>query len=287
MGILGNTLCLAGGLAALFLFLIAPKIRRGKRGEPLFPCVPCAHRGLHDQKAGIPENSLAAFERAAQAGVGVEMDVRLTADGELVVFHDETLWRLFGSEKKVPHTLLEEIKALRLPGSGETIPTLDEALFAIRGRVPIVLEIKSRPFGKSDIAQKVMRRMEDYKGVFCVESFDPLILRVFRRRAPRIIRGQLVGAPGGKAGRHIRFFTGAGLLFDFLSRPDFVAYDVRGEKSFILRVMRIVFRPMAVAWTVRSQQDFERNETRCDFQIFESFLPLIPATIDMEKENEP
>lgn len=286
MGILWSALCRTCVLCALFLFLIAPNLGRRKTVRNALEQALFAHRGLHGGLEKLPENSLEAFEKAAEAGYGVEMDVRTTSDGHLIVFHDATLKRLFGRDERIDQMTLSEIREMRL-GGNQKIPTLKEALTVLRGRAPLLLEIKSRPFRNRGIAPKVRDCMQEYKGVFCVESFDPMVLLYFRLHAPEIFRSQLMGAPGGEKSPHTRLFTGLCLLTCFISRPDVIAYPVSGERNLIFRMMRSVFRPVTAAWTVRSKEEFKRIRPRCDLMIFESFIPETNWTIHQEKENEP
>jgi glycerophosphoryl diester phosphodiesterase len=104
---------------------------------------PVAHRGLHDQAAGVPENSLAAFRAAADAGYAMEFDVRLSADGIVMVFHDAKLKRLTGRPGLVAETPSAALRQLHLHGTGETIPTLTQVLQVIAGRVPLLIEVKN------------------------------------------------------------------------------------------------------------------------------------------------
>lgn len=276
------------GITLLYLFLIAPNVLRRKTGWKAWGETAFAHRGLHDEKQGIPENSLVAFRRAVETGMGIEMDIRLTRDGQMVVFHDSSLQRMCGADGQISQMTLAQLKQYRLGDTGETIPTLDEALALIGGRVPLILEIKSAVLGREEIPPLLYDRMREYDGPYCVESFDPLAVRWFRRHAPKIMRGQLacdnrVTQPGKK--QSFLNFCCANLLMDFLSRPDFVAYDYRADRNLSFRVMRNVFRPILAAWPVRSQKDYERNERYYDFQIVESFLPPKQRIIDNEKEN--
>src|ERR1700751_3310329 len=100
--------------------------RFGVAWEMLFaPAI--AHRGLWT-KDGPPENSLAAFEAACEAGYGIELDVQLSSDGEAMVFHDSKLERLTGREGRVRDHTAADLAAMKLPGGEETIPTLADTL---------------------------------------------------------------------------------------------------------------------------------------------------------------
>ena len=183
--------------AALWLFLIAPGRADGAR-KAQFRGRNIAHRGLHDNSSPAPENSMAAFAEAVSAGYGIELDVQLSADGEVVVFHDDGLTRVCGTEKRVDECTLAELKELRICGSGETVPTFSEVLSLIGGKVPLIVELKH---GKRDpeLCRKTLSLLRAYEGPFCVESFDPRILAFFRKHA---------GRSCGASFRSLRAFTG-------------------------------------------------------------------------------
>ncbi len=267
--------CVIAGLAFLYLFLVAPRVRgrRARRAaltrQPLY-----AHRGLHDGNRQIPENSLPAFRLAAEKGYGVELDVHLTADGVLAVHHDDSLKRLCGVDRRISEITLAELSEYRLAETQEKVPTLDEVLEAVGGRVPLIVELKSDRPGDTALAEKLNARMARYSGFYCVESFDPLLMRWYKKHAPQVIRGQLAAdAAEGQKYADFWHFAQANLLGNFLSRPDFVAYGYRTDGNFGFQAMRLLFRPLLVAWTVRSQQDFEKLQKRYDAQIFEAFIP--------------
>ena len=268
---------LLGGLAGLFclyLFLVAPCLHRGKAppgallGQRYF-----AHRGLHD--GSVPENSLAAFRMAAEKGYGIEWDVHLSRDGKMFVFHDFSLLRMCGVDRLISDMTEEEIRVCRLQGGSEGIPSLDEALKTVNGRVPLIIEMKAD--GKlwdTALAQKLFDRMQSYPGRWCVESFDPFLVRWYKKHAPDIVRGQLAYDPryaGEK--RSLIYHLAARLLFNFLSRPHFIAYGWEGDRNASLRLMRALFRPVMAAWTVRTPQASKDLQNRYDAQIFEAFDP--------------
>ncbi|MCA9705404.1 MAG: hypothetical protein KDK70_06130, partial [Myxococcales bacterium] len=151
---------------------------------------PIAHRGLHD--AERPENSLAAFEAAAQAGHPIELDVHRSADGEVVVFHDETLQRMTGHPGAVAQTPLATLTGLRLGDSDERIPSLHQVLERVAGRVPVLVELKP-PERAGPLEQAVCDVLARWPGDYAVQSFDPYSMIWMRRHAPHLPRGMLSG----------------------------------------------------------------------------------------------
>ena len=260
---------------AAYAWLIRPKLPR--RDISCLQGVDYAHRGLWNTndpgEENRPENSLAGFRAAVEKGYGIELDVHLTADGHLVVHHDDSLKRLTGVDVIIAKSTLAEIRACRLP-NGEPVPTFDELLAVVDGRVPLVVEVKVE--GNADaLSQAVYERMQRYDGPWCMESFDPRAVGWFRRNAPEVIRGQLAFNNAGK-GKTWRLWWRnifiASMLQNLWGRPDFMALDHKTEKLWCLPTLLLRWmKPWYVAWTVRSQADMDALRGRYDLQIFEKF----------------
>ena len=251
------------------LFLVAPN-RKCRRAD-VWCGTAFAHRGLYNET--VCENSLEAFERACHAGVGIELDVQLTRDGELVVFHDADLQRLMGDARKVADLSFAQLREFRLPDGGR-IPTFAEALALVNGRAPLLVELKN---GKRlrQLCGKTCAQLRSYRGKYIVESFQPLILLWFRIHARDIIRGQLVAARE----EYMEDYGGllasvmVNLVCNCLARPDFVAYDLSGKEHFGLRMQRRLFHTPLAVWTVKKHVDFSEAIRRSEMPIFEGFLP--------------
>ena len=232
-----------------------------------------AHRGLFDNKK-IPENSLAAFENAVKHGFGIELDVQLTKDGHVVVFHDYTLDRVCGEKGKIADMTLEELRGYRLLGTEEGIPTLREVLEVVNCQVPLLVELKGES-ANDDLCLATARLLDEYDGAFCVESFNPLLLYWFKTHRPEVARGQLVTnmMKVRKNGNKLVNFLLTGLLLNFLSRPDFIACDIKHMDGPSFYVCVKLFRAKQVYWTVRSRDDFEAIREADAYSIFEGFIP--------------
>lgn len=233
-----------------------------------------AHRGLHDES--VTENTLTAFDRAAQKGYGIELDVRLTRDGHLVVFHDDTLKRLCGREEKVICLTWAELEKIPLP-DGQQIPGFDEVLQVIAGRVPLLVEIKSHRTADCSVAKKTWEMLKDYAGPYMVQSFDPFQMRWFKKHAPEVIRGQLAqqcrcDKPFYRP-KYMGEWLAGKLLMNRFSAPHFVSYRHEDRKALCYRMMRKVYRPGLAMWTVRSQAEVREIKNECDVIIFEGFQP--------------
>ena len=255
--------------AGTLCFLTAPG-RAGKAQKKPFMYKNFAHRGLHSRAKSIPENSLAAFERAASAGYGMELDVQLSRDGEVVVFHDDDLKRVCGVEAKVADLTLEELKKLRLCGTEETIPLFSEVLKCVRGRGALIVELKNGKRNK-ELCEKTYELLRSYSGEYCIESFNPFIVRWFKRNAPEVLRGQLATHPEdykGEVNPVTGFLLGC-VLLNFLSRPQFIAYKI-GRKPFTVKLSEL-FGAMRVCWTSHEWMNEKGNHT----VIFEFYKPKL------------
>ncbi len=263
---------ISGTLAFILLavvFLIFPAVRRHEDRSALMG-LHIAHRGYHDNQKGIPENSLPAFKAAIEYGFAIENDIHLTADGRVVVFHDDTLKRACGVDKKIEECTLNELKQYFLFGSEETIPTLEECLQLIDGRVPLLIEFKCHSLVKCEelcaVTDKILR---GYKGKYFIQSFYPTVLRWYRRNRKEVCRGQLASAFKGEA-LHKRLL--GCMLFNFLARPDFVSYE-HVNKKYLPRRAVTLLGAFPIGWTFTSQEEINNSKRHFCTYIFEGFLP--------------
>lgn len=257
------------GAAAVggFVYLIAPGSVRKRQKAPLVKRN-YAHRGLHKRDKSVPENSLAAFERAASYGYGIELDVQLSSDGEVVVFHDDTLERVCGVDARVDSKTFAELRELSLCGTSEKIPLFSEVLKTVRGRGPLIVELKNGKHNR-ELCEKTYALLRRYSGDFCIESFNPFIVRWFRLNAPEVVRGQLANPPADYNGEvnPVTGFLLGNLLLNFLARPQFIAYKLT-EKPFPVKLCEAL-GAMKVCWTSREWVDEKHN----DAVIFEFYKP--------------
>ena len=258
--------------ALAFLYAIMPRMLRRPDASALTGRY-YAHRGLHDAKAGIPENSMAAFERAVAAGYGIEFDVQLTSDRIPVVFHDETLDRMCGVPGNVRDYSYAELSQLSLLGTDQCIPLLEDVLDMVAGRVPLIIEIKIHEH-PGVVCEKADALIAAYKGPYCIESFHPHAVRWYREHRPQVIRGQLsanFSQPGQPEKRGEMLVHH--LLTNALCRPDFIAYDHHAKGNLSRVLCRRLFGALSVAWTIRSQQELDAARGDFDLFIFEQFIP--------------
>ena len=257
-------------IALAYFFLIFPA---GKRHYSL-PEKGYAHRGLWNEER--PENSIPAFKAAVDGGFGIECDVQLTKDGIPIIFHDDTLARMCGVDKKVSDLTLEEIKELKLAGSEYGIPTLVEFLECVNGKVPLLIELKGVTFNTS-LCDAVAPMLDKYEGKFVIESFNPILLGQMKGIRPDVVRGQLVTVlnreKNAPSQGFLKNFLLAALMTNFISRPDFIAYDKKYPFGISLFLTTRVFGAKRCIWTVKNKEEYEKAIKKGICPIFDGFTP--------------
>lgn len=243
--------------------------RFGDAWELLF-APPIAHRGLWTPD-GPPENSLGAFQAACSAGYGIELDVRLSADGEAMVFHDDDLKRMTGVEGRVSDRSAADLAQLRLKGTDERIPTLVEALAMIGRRALTHVELKT-PFGRvGPLEQRVHEVLIDHAGPVAVIGFNPYSHAWFAERFPNVLRGldsySWEGAPHMSEAQRKSF---ANLEQVSIAQPHFLALGLDMLPSARAAEYRANGMPV-IAWTVQSPEVWAEVKDGCDNLIFEGF----------------
>ncbi|MBO7222200.1 MAG: hypothetical protein J6V37_04025 [Clostridia bacterium] len=228
---------------------------------------PIAHRGLHDDI--MPENSIPAFERAIEGGFNIEIDVHLSADGQLVVFHDADLKRMCGVEKAVKDCTVEELKTYRLKDTEYTIPTLDEFMKLVNGKVGILCEVKGiNPFDTT-IAKATIEAFKTYDGNVALQSFNAGAVICFRKDGSRPF-GQLITWGWGDAEKCAKMNWMGKLHICKISKPQFIAYDVRTCKDAekYINKQKKKGKPIII-WTVNSPDKLALARSIGDNIIFE------------------
>jgi len=230
-----------------------------------------SHRGFHTGDSARPENSLKAFASAVAYGYGIELDVRLCADKKAVVFHDPNLKRMTGMDKSVSACTAEELGRVRLLGSDQKIPLLSEVIRLVKGRVPLLVEIKND--GKQGALEEVVwRELSLYNGNFAIQSFNPFSLGWFKARAPEVVRGQISCDFRDEELFFLKKLMLRNLFMNWKSVPHFLSYDVRCLPFWAVRRLRSRGVPV-LGWTVRSRDEHLAVRPHVDNIIFESFVP--------------
>ena len=260
-------LALAGG------YPLAIRGRTGHAGLKELHRWSYAHRGLHSE--GVPENSMAAFEAAKNAGYGVELDVHLLADGNLAVIHDSDLQRVTGKTGKIEELTTRQLRDHRLCGTEEIIPEFAHVLELFQGSAPLIVELKTAGNNYAQLTQAVCEMLEQYQGPYCLESFDPRCILWLKKNRPDLIRGQLTEDYFAKGRPKLPFIVRWIMtenLSHFITKPDFVAYRY-ADRHCTLSNFFCLKQMSCVSWTVTSQEEYDQAVSEGWIPIFEGFLP--------------
>ena len=235
---------------------------------------PIAHRGLHDENN--PENSISAFQAAIACGYPIEMDVRLSKDGKIVVFHDDSLDRVTGANLLVKDCSFEDLSVLRLAGSQERIPLFSDFLKEVNGQVPLLIKLKNMPsVNTKDFISFFCEELKDYKGEYAVQSFSPFYIREYKKLRPDIPAGILATAGStkkdfdGSLFWRIKARAVKNMSFNNSIKPDFISYHF---KDYPNKATEKYTGPK-LGWTVRSPEEEKAARKYADNIIFEGYRP--------------
>ena len=233
-----------------------------------------AHRGLHSKDKTIPENSIAAISLAMEKGYGIELDINVLKDGTVVVFHDNNLKRLVGKDDFLNELNLEDLNGLKILNSEEKIPTLQEVLQLVNGKVPLLIELK--PLGDNKLlCEKFIETISGYQGAFAIHSFNPYIIHWFKKNHPSIIRGQITEFFSNdlKMKKLTKYLMKA-MIFNVFTKPDFINYGIQDlPNKYCDRVYK---KGMCViSYASRNQEEFDMVKHNYDNSVFEFFIPKI------------
>lgn len=235
-----------------------------------------AHRGLFDNEGDAPENTLAAFSLAVEKGVGIELDVHLTADGKIAVAHDDSLLRICKKDLRISESAYADIRGERIFSSDEGIPLLSEVLSLVNGRVPLLIEIKVDNNNYEPLCDALAAELCGYDGEILLQSFDPRALSYLAKICKRYPIGQLAANFKGKApgrGRAVSIASRT-LLLNALSRPDFVSYEEKSVDPLAALSMKF-WRPVRFVWTVKEAESAKKELEKGRYVIFEGFDPSV------------
>lgn len=228
------------------------------------------HRGLHSE--GIPENSMSAFKASVEKGYPIELDVQLTRDEKLVVFHDKKLKRIFEQDIWLKDITYQDLSKFYFSNSKETVPLFTEVLSMVNGKVPILIEIKNEG-SVGNLESILYSQLKSYKGDYAVQSFNPYSLKWFRENAPEVIRGQLSGNflvtdydveyAGTTRLPWYKKFILSNFLLNFQSRPNFIAYEIKHTSENKLISLR-KFNIPVIGWAVDDKEEYLRTRDYFD-----------------------
>jgi len=250
-------------LFILYLFLISPGKynNNAKDSTRLY-----AHRGVYDNQT-IYENTIEAFKSAIDHSYGIELDIALTKDKKVIVFHDSTLKRLLKTDKKINEVTYEELTEIE-KNHPFNVPLLENVLELINGSVPLIIEYKpiQNAYQLCEEAEKIL---ENYKGFYSIKSFDYKILYWYKKNKPSIMRGLLVS-------RRYKTFTdqmSTTLLINVLARPNYISCRIDCTKRISIFFYKNFFKGKVAVWTITDEKTLKKSSDKFNYIIFEGFLP--------------
>ncbi|MBQ7391471.1 MAG: glycerophosphodiester phosphodiesterase [Clostridia bacterium] len=256
-------------LIAIYLLVLVRPTKKTKPNKALL--CDYAHRGLHNGK-DAPENSLAAFEAACRAGYGIELDVQLSRDGTVMVFHDYTLIRMTGCDKKLCELNAEELTSLTLGESDQKIPTFEEVLSLVDGRVPLLVELKGENLDTS-LCDKVADMLRNYRGLYCIESFNPLLIGNMKKQMPEVFCGLLyTNVCRDKKKNSILNIALTAMALNIVARPDFIAFNKADRDSLPVKITTKFYGTPKFVWTVNKQEELDTAHNNGECPIFENIF---------------
>lgn len=226
-----------------------------------------AHRGLFDREK-IPENSMLAFDKALEKGYSIEVDVNMTQDGYIVVFHDNSLKRMTGIKNDITTMTLSEIKKLKLLGTENKIPTFEDVLLQVSGKVPILIEVKPNSKYK-ELMEKLINLLEKYNVKYSIQSFDPRIVYWLKKNMPQISRGQISSKNIREVKSRILKILLGKMVFNVITKPNFISYQYLSINEKFYKKQKNKGREV-IAWTLKNKEDYEKIRDYCDMVVFEN-----------------
>jgi len=238
---------------------------------------PVAHRGLHDAARGVIENMPAAARAAVAGNFAIECDIQLSADGEAMVHHDHELGRLTEGSGPLVEKTAAELKAIRFKATDEQMMTLGDLCALVAGKVPLVVEVKSRFNRDRRLVKRMAEVLSPYSGPVVGMSFDPDQVVALRETMPKLTRG--IVAQRSYDDGYWEKLTQAQrdsmlhLKHGFRTQPHFVAYWVQQLPAPAPWIARNLFGCPLLAWTVRTPEQRAAAARYADQMIFEGFTP--------------
>lgn len=224
-----------------------------------------AHRGIHNNKT-IYENTKEAFQLAIKKGYIIELDIRITKDKKIVVFHDNNTKRLTKQNKIVEESTYQELNNQNIIH----IPLLSEVLELVNGKVPLLIELK-QDNKVGELETNFMRIMKKYKGKYAIQSFNPNVLYWFKRKYPNILRGQLSSKYNKQKISSIKKYILSNMLLNIFTKPNFISY-----KYNELSVSKINYYKKKqihlIGWTITNEREFEHYKQYYDNLICEQYF---------------
>lgn len=223
-----------------------------------------AHRGAHNIEENIPENTLLAFKKAIEKNYIIELDVHLSKDGKVVVFHDDNMKRITGIDKQIKEMEYHDIKKLKVQNTKEHIPLLTDVLSLVAGKVPIIIELKY-DVKCGLLEEEVIKIIKNYEGKVVLKSFRIATVLYLRKKYPNIITGLLIPNLNNKRYKKIKLLIP---ILNLVVNPDFISISI---KSFPNKtISKIRKEKLVLGWTVKNVKDLPKYKNYCDNLICEN-----------------
>jgi glycerophosphoryl diester phosphodiesterase len=235
---------------------------------------PIAHRGLHDKSRGVIENTAGAFAAAIAGNYAIECDLQITADGEAVIFHDDTLDRLTDEKELVKAKKAKELQRIAIRDSSDRMQTLGELLDQAGGKAPLIIELKSHWNGEVELAARALKVLEPYPGPYALMSFDPDMIAAVAELSPHTVRGITADRVVHPYYNFLPIERRIGLRhFTHLARtrPHFLSYNFRDLPFAPVQQFRAAGFPV-ITWTIRSREEESQALRYCDQVTFEGYI---------------
>jgi len=243
---------------------------------------PIAHRGLHDVRHGIIENSLSAALSAIRSHYAIECDIQKTREGNYVVFHDDNLDRLTAHTGPITQYTLKDLEKIPLLTTQDTIPSLQLFLTTIGGRTPLFVELKSNFSDRVEFSQEVAEMLGQYQGPIALESFDPRIIAYIRAHAKELALSHIPLGIVAQANycekewpmlsRDLNDSMTHFLHFNE-TRPDFISWRSSDLPHALPNLFKTALRKPVTCWTIRSTQAEQKIQKWADQIVFEEYRP--------------
>ncbi len=230
---------------------------------------PFAHRGVHNV---YPENSMPAFEQALNLHLGIELDIHLSSDGKLVVFHDDNLRRMTGVNEYIKLLPYTQIREYKLNNTQYGIPLLSDVLALVNGKVPLLIEIKTNNNMKK-LVPALKQLLDNYQGDVFIQSFDPFALRRCYKLMPNILRGQLSSFFKNDKLKFYKKIPIKKLWLNKFAHIDFVSYNIKNLPNKYTAKLNI---PL-LAWTIKTQEDYDTAKKYANNMIVDN-IELLNST---------
>lgn len=224
-----------------------------------------AHRGYHNKDKNIPENSLISFKKAIKHGYTIELDVHLTKDKKLVVFHDYDLKRVCGVNLVIEECTYKELLKYNLYNTNYKIPLFDNVLDLIEGKVPMLIEIKEKEH-TGELEKILSEKLDKYTGLYAIQSFNPLSINWFRKNRNNYIRGLLSYDYKNQDMCFFKRFLLKNLVCDIFVKSDFISYGIKSVPNKIINKKN----KLLLGWTVRNKKDYNKSKKYFDNLICEN-----------------